>query len=576
MGLHHQTTHGRVFRGLDAKSHLANHKRDSHGDRIKMNIPKHMLAAARPADPAQINHHKAVARPADPGQLKHIAAQKDAVKTVDSIVYVTMSADFTGSTAGYVTLSETSAASATVDALSAASSGEQSSAAAQSTTTPASSTVVVPSTATVSPASSTAAINNKSMFLNPPATAAAMTSSATFGAAAVGGTPIAATRGGAVVGGTPISATRTPQPSHGMDSGAKAGLAFGIIFAIALLAGLLFFCSRRRKNAAAKEETFDEKRPASFFGGSAAPVWNNRASEASMRTAHTAATAPRLSLRPVTQFLPNLGGNRKSLSSTAEVATSAMSEKPRSMWERRAQSAVNPFDDDAVSEKQARPESTTVNPFDEPEGQNNNGQASPTSVRSGSEPPTPSSLKFGTASAVPVAASGTAAAVPPMPSANNVHRVQLDFKPSMEDELELKSGQLVRMLHEYDDGWVSHVDERKSSTIILTVSRRFVSAWTAPNKVSARVPAFPTSQSSHAKVLHPPSHPPTTSHGPPPAPCLRVSRCPARRCKRCLKMVFSFELMTLCAGSMIKLTYGGEGLRATNLFSSFQHTRIWL
>ncbi|MCJ1288196.1 hypothetical protein MMC26_007551 [Xylographa opegraphella] len=35
----------------------------------------------------------------------------------------------------------------------------------------------------------------------------------------------------------------------------------------------------------------------------------------------------------------------------------------------------------------------------------------------------------------------------------DVHRIQLDFKPSMEDELELKAGQLVRLLHEYDDGW---------------------------------------------------------------------------------------------------------------------------
>jgi hypothetical protein len=43
----------------------------------------------------------------------------------------------------------------------------------------------------------------------------------------------------------------------------------------------------------------------------------------------------------------------------------------------------------------------------------------------------------------------------PPPGPNNVHRVQLDFKPSMSDELELKAGTLVRMLHEYDDGWVS-------------------------------------------------------------------------------------------------------------------------
>ena len=40
----------------------------------------------------------------------------------------------------------------------------------------------------------------------------------------------------------------------------------------------------------------------------------------------------------------------------------------------------------------------------------------------------------------------------PQPS---VYRVLMDFKPSMNDELELRAGQLVRMVHEYDDGWVS-------------------------------------------------------------------------------------------------------------------------
>jgi hypothetical protein len=40
-------------------------------------------------------------------------------------------------------------------------------------------------------------------------------------------------------------------------------------------------------------------------------------------------------------------------------------------------------------------------------------------------------------------------------ASENVHRVQLDFKPSMEDELEIKSGETVRLVHEYDDGWVS-------------------------------------------------------------------------------------------------------------------------
>lgn len=40
---------------------------------------------------------------------------------------------------------------------------------------------------------------------------------------------------------------------------------------------------------------------------------------------------------------------------------------------------------------------------------------------------------------------------------SNVHRIQLDFKPSMDDELGLRAGQLVRLLHEYDDGWVRNL-----------------------------------------------------------------------------------------------------------------------
>ncbi|KAI1825927.1 hypothetical protein F4861DRAFT_143478 [Xylaria intraflava] len=39
------------------------------------------------------------------------------------------------------------------------------------------------------------------------------------------------------------------------------------------------------------------------------------------------------------------------------------------------------------------------------------------------------------------------------PPSTAVHRVQLDFQPSMDDELELQAGHLVRILHEYDDGW---------------------------------------------------------------------------------------------------------------------------
>jgi hypothetical protein len=57
------------------------------------------------------------------------------------------------------------------------------------------------------------------------------------------------------------------------------------------------------------------------------------------------------------------------------------------------------------------------------------------------------------ASIISVGPAGAAGAAGPA-APNNVHRVQLDFNPSMEDEIELRAGQLVRLVHEYDDGWV--------------------------------------------------------------------------------------------------------------------------
>lgn len=75
-------------------------------------------------------------------------------------------------------------------------------------------------------------------------------------------------------------------------------------------------------------------------------------------------------------------------------------------------------------------------------------------------PPSPSGTEFSihevepdqspvpSASAAEIAAAGG-------PANTTVHRVQLDFSPSLDDEMDVRAGQLVRLLHEYDDGWVS-------------------------------------------------------------------------------------------------------------------------
>ncbi|KAK4201048.1 hypothetical protein QBC40DRAFT_64475 [Triangularia verruculosa] len=73
------------------------------------------------------------------------------------------------------------------------------------------------------------------------------------------------------------------------------------------------------------------------------------------------------------------------------------------------------------------------------------GPASPAGTEYSMHSMAPSQVVPSTSAAEIAAAGG--------PQNSTVHRVQLDFKPTLDDELGLKAGQLVRLLHEYDDGW---------------------------------------------------------------------------------------------------------------------------
>jgi hypothetical protein len=76
----------------------------------------------------------------------------------------------------------------------------------------------------------------------------------------------------------------------------------------------------------------------------------------------------------------------------------------------------------------------------------------------GQPSPSGTEFSFSEAPSTPVVTSGAAAiAAAGGPANAMVHRVQLEFMPSMDDELEVHAGQLVRILHEYDDGWVSYL-----------------------------------------------------------------------------------------------------------------------
>ena len=297
---------------------------------------------------------------------------------------------------------------------------------------------------------------------------------------------------------TTSSAPDLTEPPQGMTGGQKAGLAFGIIIGLVALLAVILCCLRRKKNKnknKSYEKTDDEKQPT----GPPPPPTARATSTVSTRTT---ATAPRLSLRPVTQFLPDLGGRRKSgsLLATSSGTSQNGSNAPNKTYSEKPAAAnqfgdsANPFGNHAeVSEQKALPiqsNAAPVNPFDSsaaPLDDNRLGSArappaqapAPLRIRTPTPTPppevssapaaraerhiTPNQHNLTPARAVsPAISTNSEYSLTPVspgylangPPPSNVHRVQLDFKPSMEDELGLQAGQLVRLLHEYDDGWV--------------------------------------------------------------------------------------------------------------------------
>jgi hypothetical protein len=281
-----------------------------------------------------------------------------------------------------------------------------------------------------------------------------------------------------------------------MTAGAKAGVAMGVILVIGLL-GLLLFMLKRMKNKKKSYLKADDEK---------AMVKNHGAAQRaqSFQSTRTNATAPRLSLRPVTQFLPDLSARRKSGNllaiagdaspNTQIVPPEQHSEKPTSPAQ--TTSPANPFGLHAeVPLSAALPVhgSEPTNPFennaDVPEEPRHRSLSPPVEAPAPLRirTPTPESAVVGSVSAStavgaareerykapnqlniipsrPHSPAGTefsmssvsTGPLAPGPPPSNVYRVQLDFNPSMDDELGLQAGQLVRLLHEYDDGWVSN------------------------------------------------------------------------------------------------------------------------
>ncbi|KAK3190518.1 hypothetical protein K4F52_003539 [Lecanicillium sp. MT-2017a] len=286
------------------------------------------------------------------------------------------------------------------------------------------------------------------------------------------------------------AASANKDASSGTSAGAKAGIALGVLGGLFLIGMIVFLIFNRRKKQAQREKIDDEK-----MHGAPAPM----AGADHLQAMPT--SAPRISLRPVTQFLPNWNLNDKRTSKGAAMAlgpTSAAQRGPETnAWDRPGTSQSNhpnnPFGNsaervDADERGFNGPNGQAPRPED-PFTANGPAMAAgaaagaaaaggaaaltrKTSMRKngdravdltlpstlGAVPPSPAGTEFSQSSVPagsvsPPSHGAAAIAAAGGPATSTVHRVQLDFKPTLDDEMELKAGDLVRLLHEYDDGW---------------------------------------------------------------------------------------------------------------------------
>ncbi|PQE15429.1 SH3 domain protein [Rutstroemia sp. NJR-2017a BVV2] len=422
-----------------------------------------------------------------------------------SVVYVTASPTFTGAIAGYSTLGQTDS---TTSAQKQHTTTSQTQAAKNTQTSESSSknqdATVSSHTTLQTSASSSSDLPSSLIPTTSVASSVALLAATGSVTSSTNSQSISATTSAASASSTADSSSSSS--SGGMSTGGKAGLAIGILLLAAAVLSLVLFCFKKKKAAAKQDRLEDEK--ADAFGAQA-----QRA--ASTQSARTVSTAPRLSLRPVTQFQPYNSGAEKQAATSAQpqmstlapiasVSSAARSERPVTTLPvaGQEQNKDNPFGNhaeaidtpntdgpavldspaaekifaasaaaaaaaavatsSAASSRAPSVEPTPLQPAGLKRGasKRENGPRQIDFTTNGGAvkgPPSPTASEFSNASGSTTApaqtATGMAIAAAGGPPNSAVHRVQLDFTPSMEDELELRAGDLIRVLHEYDDGW---------------------------------------------------------------------------------------------------------------------------
>lgn len=320
------------------------------------------------------------------------------------------------------------------------------------------------------------------------------------------------------------SVATTESAETGPSTGAKAGIAIGVLAGFLFIGLLAFWLFNRRKKQMEQDQNARDDEKLNPFGNPPLVAAAAVPSSSSQRSG----PAPRLSLRPVTQFLPNLSLDKRNSKGAQVMLASAPAggddrlgpNHARNSWERPntgdSTNPSNPFGNQAeriptpIMEEPESPHYPSEKPLpagpttmaavptaNSPPAHDANGMGMAVGVAAGAAagavaagaltrkasirqdgapkpldltlppppavggmavPPSPAGTEFSETSQsgeqpAPSSAGAAAIAAAGGPANSMVHRVQLDFKPTMDDELELRAGQLVRLLHEYDDGW---------------------------------------------------------------------------------------------------------------------------